>query len=131
VVTIKRVPELVPEEIAKRSGMKLNQPAPIATVDARANDDAISFATPMRNFLDQTGALQGRQCDHEHWHPSMGSGNDHHLVPRRPTSSGNAFPGPTKMDEITGGSPSGGSTMAGADGWRQRQQARRCPPSRQ
>ena len=37
------------------------------------------------------------------------------------------FPGLTKMDEITGGSPYGGSTLAGADGSRQRQQARRCP----
>ncbi len=33
-VTIKRVPELVPEEIAKKSGMKLDQPAPIATVSS-------------------------------------------------------------------------------------------------
>src|SRR5262249_60343234 len=63
-VTIKRVPELVPEEIAKKSGMKLDQPAPIATVDELANYDAIIFGTPtrfgnmcaqMRNFLDQTG----------------------------------------------------------------------------
>src|ERR1700736_3731068 len=65
-VTIKRVPELVPEEIAKKSGMKLDQPAPIATVDELADADAIIFGTPtrfgnmcaqMRNFLDQTGGL--------------------------------------------------------------------------
>src|SRR6187401_2338590 len=63
-VTIKRVPELVSEEVAKKSGMKLNQSAPIATVDEIANYDAIIFGTPtrfgnmcaqMRNFLDQTG----------------------------------------------------------------------------
>ena len=63
-VTIKCVPELVPEEIAKKSGMKLDQPARIATVDELANYDAIIFGTPtrfgnmcaqMRNFLDQTG----------------------------------------------------------------------------
>ena len=63
-VTVKRVPELVPEEIAKKSGMKLDQPAPIATVDELADYDAIIFGTPtrfgnmcaqMRNFLDQTG----------------------------------------------------------------------------
>src|SRR4029434_10546869 len=62
--TIKRVPELVPEEVAKKSGLKLNQAAPIATVDELANYDAIVFGTPtrfgnmcaqMRNFLDQTG----------------------------------------------------------------------------
>src|SRR5260370_33780749 len=63
-VTVKRVPELEPEEIAKKSGMKLDQPAPIATVDELADYDAIIFGTPtrfgnmcaqMRNFLDQTG----------------------------------------------------------------------------
>jgi NAD(P)H dehydrogenase (quinone) len=65
-VTIKRVPELVPEEVARKAGMKLDQPAPIATVDELANYDAIIFGTPtrfgnmcaqMRNFLDQTGGL--------------------------------------------------------------------------
>jgi NAD(P)H dehydrogenase (quinone) len=63
-VTIKRVPELPPEEIAKKARMKLDQPAPIASVDELANYDAIIFGTPtrfsnmcaqMRNFLDHTG----------------------------------------------------------------------------
>jgi ABC-type uncharacterized transport system substrate-binding protein len=39
-VTIKRVPELVPEEVAKKAGMKLNQAAPIATVDELPSYDA-------------------------------------------------------------------------------------------
>src|SRR5258705_13315592 len=65
-VTIKRVPELVPEEVAKKSGMKLNQPAPVAKPEELADYDAIIFGTPtrfgnmaaqMRNFLDQTGPL--------------------------------------------------------------------------
>jgi NAD(P)H dehydrogenase (quinone) len=65
-VTIKRVPELVSEEVAKKSGMKLDQRAPIASVDELPNYDAIIFGTPtrfgnmcaqMRNFLDQTGGL--------------------------------------------------------------------------
>src|SRR3974390_2277028 len=65
-VTIKRTPELVPEEVAKKSGMKLDQPAPICSVDELATYDAIIFGTPtrfgnmcaqMRNFLDQTGGL--------------------------------------------------------------------------
>jgi NAD(P)H dehydrogenase (quinone) len=47
-VTVKRVPELVPEETAKKSGMKLDQPAPIATVDELADYDAIIFGTPTR-----------------------------------------------------------------------------------
>ena len=47
-VTIKRVPELVPEEVAKKSGMKLDQPAPICSVDELATYDAIIFGTPTR-----------------------------------------------------------------------------------
>ena len=65
-VTIKRVPELVPEEVAKKSGFKLDQAAPIATVDELPGYDAIIIGTPtrfgnmtsqMKNFLDQTGGL--------------------------------------------------------------------------
>jgi NAD(P)H dehydrogenase (quinone) len=65
-VIIKRVPELVPEEVAKQSHFKLDQPAPIATVDELPDYDAIIFGVPtrfgnmpaqMKNFLDQTGAL--------------------------------------------------------------------------
>ena len=65
-VTIKRVPELVPEDVARKSGIKLDQAAPIAKPDELADYDAVIFGTPtrygnmcaqMRNFLDQTGAL--------------------------------------------------------------------------
>jgi NAD(P)H dehydrogenase (quinone) len=65
-VTIKRVPELVPEDVAKKAHMKLDQKAPIATVDELPDYDAIIFGVPtrfgnmaaqMRNFLDQTGGL--------------------------------------------------------------------------
>lgn len=65
-VAIKRVPELVPEEIARKSGFKLDQPAPIATVAELPEYDAIIFGTgtrygnmtaQMKNFIDQTGAL--------------------------------------------------------------------------
>lgn len=63
---VKRVPELVPEEVARKSGYKLDQPAPIATVDELPGYDAIIFGTPtrygnmtaqMKNFIDHTGAL--------------------------------------------------------------------------
>jgi NAD(P)H dehydrogenase (quinone) len=66
VVDIKRVPELVPEEIAKTAHYKLDQKAPIATVDDLANYDAIivgvgtrfgRMASQMGNFLDQAGGL--------------------------------------------------------------------------
>src|SRR6266850_5348042 len=65
-VAIQRVPELMPEDVARRAGAKLDQEAPIATVDDLPNYDAIIFGTPtrfgnmcaqMRNFLDQTGGL--------------------------------------------------------------------------
>jgi NAD(P)H dehydrogenase (quinone) len=63
---IKRVPELVPEGVAKQSGFKLDQKAPIATIAELADYDAIIFGSgtrfgvftsQMRNFLDQTGPL--------------------------------------------------------------------------
>src|SRR5690349_9914594 len=65
-IIIKRVPELMSEEVAQRVGAKLDQKAPIATVDELQNYNAIIFGTPtrfgnmcaqMRNFLDQTGKL--------------------------------------------------------------------------
>jgi NAD(P)H dehydrogenase (quinone) len=141
-VTIKRVPELVPEEIAKKSGMKLDQPAPIATVDELANYDAIIFGTPtrfgnmcaqMRNFLDQTGG---------HWMKGALVGKVGSVFASTATQHGGqettitsfhstllhqgmiivglpyAFPGLTNMNEITGGSPYGASTLANADGSR-------------
>src|SRR5258708_38235252 len=68
-VTIKRVPDLLPEDVARKAGAKLDQAAPIATVDELTNYDAITFGTPtrfgnmcaqMRNFLDQTGVTLPR-----------------------------------------------------------------------
>ncbi|WP_345900225.1 NAD(P)H:quinone oxidoreductase, partial [Martelella sp. UBA3392] len=65
-VTLKRVPELVPEEVAKNSGFKLDQEAPIADPNELADYDAIIFgcgtrygtvASQMRNFIDQTGGV--------------------------------------------------------------------------
>src|SRR5471032_522566 len=65
-VDVKRVPELLPPEVAKSSHFKVDQAAPIATIDELANYDAILFGTPtrfgnmagqMRNFLDQGGGL--------------------------------------------------------------------------
>ncbi|HPU16599.1 MAG TPA: NAD(P)H:quinone oxidoreductase, partial [Polymorphobacter sp.] len=69
--TVKRVPEIVPPEVAAASHFKTDQAAPVATVDELADYDAIIIGTPtrfgnmaaqMKNFLDQTGALwfQGR-----------------------------------------------------------------------
>ena len=142
-VDIKRVPELVPEEIAKRSGMKLNQRALIATVDELANYDAIIFGTPtrfgnmcaqMRNFLDQTGglwmkgALVGKVGSVFTSTGTQHGGQETTITSFHSTLLHQgmilvglpyAFPGLTKMDEITGGSPYGASTLAGTDGSRQ------------
>jgi hypothetical protein len=65
-ITLLRVPELISEEVARKSGYKLDQKAPIATVAELPNYDAIIFGSgtrfsvvtsQMRNFLDQTGSL--------------------------------------------------------------------------
>src|SRR5690554_8066546 len=65
-VSLKRVPETMPEELARKAGAKLDQAAPIATPQELGDYDAILFGTPtrfgnmsgqMRNFLDQTGGL--------------------------------------------------------------------------
>lgn len=68
-VTVKRVPELVPEEVARKSGYQIETGVPVATVDELPTYDAIIFGTPtrfgnmaaqMKNFLDQTGGLWAR-----------------------------------------------------------------------
>ena len=68
-VDIKRVPDLVPEAVAKAAHYKLDQAAPIAVVDDLANYDAIVVGTgtrfgrmssQMANFLDQAGGLWAR-----------------------------------------------------------------------
>ncbi|MFV3129292.1 NAD(P)H:quinone oxidoreductase [Niveispirillum sp. KHB5.9] len=142
-VVVKRVPELVPDDVAKRSGIKLDQEAPVATVDELVNYDAIIFGTPtrfgmmasqMRNFLDQTGGLWakgaligkvgsvfvstatqhgGQEATLLSFHTSL----LHHgmVIAGLPYS----FGGQTRLDEVTGGSPYGATTIAGGDGSRQ------------
>src|ERR1700745_2574986 len=142
-VAIKRVPELVSEEIAKKSGMKLAQRAPIATVDELPNYDAIIFGTPtrfgnmcaqMRNFLDQTGglwmkgALVGKVGSVFASTGTQHGGQETTITSFHSTLLHQgmiivglpyAFPGLTNMNEITGGTPYGASTLANADGSRQ------------
>ena len=63
---VKRVPELVPEDAARKAGIKLDQAAPVADPQELAEYDGFLFGTPtrfgnmasqMKNFLDQTGGL--------------------------------------------------------------------------
>ena len=142
-VDIKRVPETVPDELAKKSGYKLDQEAPIATVDDLANYDAIilgvgtrygRMASQMAAFWDQTGGL---------WAKGALVGKIGGVFTSTATQHGGqettlmstltmllhqgmvvvglpyAWAGQMKLDEITGGSPYGASTITGSDGSRQ------------
>ena len=70
-VIVKRVPELVSEEVQRASKFKMDQPAPIADPNELDRYDGFIFGTgtrfgnmtgQMRNFLDQTGALWFRHA---------------------------------------------------------------------
>ena len=142
-VTMKRVPELMPEEVARKAGMKLDQEAPIATVDELAHYDAIIFGTPtrfgnmaaqMRNFLDQTGslwvkgALVGKVASvfastgTQHGGQETTITSFHHTLMHQGmiiVGLPYSFAGLTRMDQISGGTPYGATTLASADGSRQ------------
>jgi len=140
-VAIKRVPELMPEELARKSGMKWDQKAPIATVDELPGYDAIIICTPtrfgnmaaqMRNFLDQTGghwakgALVGKVAS-VFTSTATGGGNESTILTTIPTllHHGMIYVGlPYAAQELfdishfRGGSPYGAGTVAGPDGKR-------------
>ena len=141
-VDVKRVPELMPDDVAAAAHIKVDQVAPIATPDELANYDAIIFGTPtrfgnmaaqMRNFLDQTGGLWftnalvgkvgsvfcstasqhgGQETTITSFHTTL----LHHgmVIVGLPYT----FKGNTEMGEISGGTPYGATTIAGADGSR-------------
>lgn len=140
-VVVKRVPELVPEEIARKNNFKLDQTAPIAAPTELADYDAIIFGTPtrfgnmasqMRNFLDQTGGLwmNGKligKVGSVFTSTGTGGGNEttitsfwntlaHHgmVIVGLPYSSAEL----TDISAVRGGSPYGAGTIAGADGSR-------------
>ena len=142
-VAIKRVPELVPEAVAKQQHFKLDQAAPIATVDELANYDAIIIGVPtrfgnmpaqMKNFLDQTGGLwfggkligkvgsvfSSSATQHGGQESTILSTHTvllHHgmVIVGLPYS----FQGQMGVKEVTGGSPYGATTIADGDGSRQ------------
>ena len=142
-VAIKRVPELVPEEVARQSHFKLDQAAPIATVDELPNYDAIIIGVPtrfgnmpaqMKNFLDQTGGLwfggkligkvgsvfSSTATQHGGQESTILSTHTvllHHgmVIVGLPYS----FQGQMGVSEVTGGSPYGATTIANGDGSRQ------------
>jgi NAD(P)H dehydrogenase (quinone) len=135
-VAVKRVPELVPDPVAEKAGYKRDQSADIATVPELADYDAIIFGTPtrfgnmasqMKNFLDQCGGL---------WFEDKLVGKVGSVFTSTGSQHGGqestilsfhtvllhlgmvvvglpyTFKGQGRMDEITGGSPYGASTLA-------------------
>ena len=141
-VDIKRVPELVPEELAKKSGYKLDQAAPIATIDELSGYDAIiigagtrfgTAASQLRNFLDQTGGLwasgafTGKVGSAFTSTASQHGGQETTLIGMIQTLLHHgmvvaglpyAWQGQLRLDEVTGGSPYGATTITGGDGSR-------------
>ena len=142
-VDIKRVPELVPEEVARKSHFKLDQAAPIAKVEELADYDAIIVGTgtrfgrvssQMASFLDQAGGL---------WASGKLNGKVGGAFTSTATQHGGqemtlfslianllhfglvvvglpySFQEQMTLSEITGGSPYGATTIAGGDGSRQ------------
>ncbi len=142
-VVVKRVPELMPPDAAKSAGFKLDQAAPIAIVEELPSYDGIIFGTPtrfgnmaaqMRNFFDQTGG---------HWANGALIGKVGSVFTSTATQHGGqestilsfhitllhqgmvivglpySFAGQMRLDEITGCSPYGASTIAGGKGERQ------------
>ena len=141
-VDIKRVPELVPEDVARKSHYKLDQPAPVATIAELADYDAIIVGTPtrfgnmsaqMRNFFDQTGglwakgALAGKVAS---VFTSTGTGGGQEMTITSTWTTlahhgmiivpiGYTTPALFDVSQVGGGTPYGASTIAGGDGSRQ------------
>ncbi len=141
-VTVKRVPELVPEDVAKASHYKMDQAAPIATPDELADYDAIIFgcgtrfgtvASQMRNFIDQTGglwakgALIGKVGSVFTSTATQHGGQESTILSFIPTLLHHgmvvvglpySFQAQMGLDEILGASPYGAATITGGDGSR-------------
>jgi NAD(P)H dehydrogenase (quinone) len=142
-VDIKRVPETTPLEAAKAAHFKLDQSAPIATIEELANYDAIVVGSPTRfgrlasqmaSFLDQAGGLWMRGALHGKVGGAFTSTATQHggqevtlfsiitnllhfgmVIVGLPYS----HQGQMTLDEIVGGSPYGATTVAGGAGQRQ------------
>ena len=131
------MPELVPKEVAKQSGFKLDQKAPIATIAELADYDAIIFGSgtrfvvftsQMRNFLDQTGplwmkgALVGKVGSVFTGAGTQHGGQESTILSMIPTLLHHRLPysfqGQSTMDEISGCSPYGAPTITKPDGSR-------------
>lgn len=140
-VTVKRVPETMPPDVAKKAGAKMDQAAPVADPKELCDYDAILFGTPtrfgnmaaqMRNFLDQTGGLWVKgslvgKVASVFASTGTGGGNESTILTFIPTLLHHgmiyvglpyACPELTDISEVKGGSPYGAATIAGPDGSR-------------
>jgi NAD(P)H dehydrogenase (quinone) len=142
-VDIKRVPELVPEEIARKAHYKLDQPAPIAKVEDLTGYDAIivgagtrfgRISSQMANFLDQAGGLWARGALNGKVGGAFTSTATQHGGQEMTLFSiitnllhfgmvivglDYGYAGQMTLAEITGGTPYGATTITGGDGSRQ------------
>ena len=142
IVDVKRVPELVPFDVAKASHYKMDQPAPIALVSDLENYDAIIFGTgtrfgrmtsQMAAFLDQAGGLWARGALHGKVGAAFTSTATQHGGQEMTLFSiitnmlhlgmvivglDYGFAGQMGLDLAHGGSPYGATTIAGGDGSR-------------
>jgi NAD(P)H dehydrogenase (quinone) len=142
-VDVKRVPETVPEEIARGAFFKLDQTAPIAAIHELADYDAIivgsgtrfgRISSQMAAFLDQAGGLWMRGALHGKVGGAFSSTGTQHGGQETTLFSmitnllhfgmiivglDYGHTGQMTLDEITGGSPYGATTIAGGDGSRQ------------
>jgi NAD(P)H dehydrogenase (quinone) len=141
-VDIKRVPETVPEELARKSGYKLDQAAPIATINDLTEYDAVIFGfgtrfgrmpAQMAAFLDQagglwaSGALVGKVGSIFTSTATQHGGQETTIMGSIPTllhfgmvvvGLPYAWAGQMTLDEMTGGSPYGAATITGGQGQR-------------
>ncbi|MDR3440158.1 NAD(P)H:quinone oxidoreductase [Telmatospirillum sp.] len=143
VVDIKRVPETVPEEVAKAAHFKIDQDAPVAKVEDLAAYDAIIVGTgtrfgrmssQMASFFDQAGGLWARGALNGKVGGAFTSTATQHGGQETTLFSvitnllhfgmvivglDYGYAGQMTLDEVTGGSPYGATTIAGGDGSRQ------------
>ena len=142
-VDVKRVPETLPADVAKASHFKLEQQAAVANIEDLANYDAIIVGTPTRfgrvasqmaSFLDQGGGLWLRGALHGKVGGAFTSTGTQHggqevtlfsiitnLLHFGMTIIGlnYGFSGQMELNDVTGGSPYGATTITGGDGSRQ------------
>jgi NAD(P)H dehydrogenase (quinone) len=140
---VKRVPELVPEEIARSAHFKIDQPAPVATVGELPDYDAIILGVPTRygrmasqmaNFWDQAGGVWAQGQLNGKVGSVMASTATQHGGQETTLFSGitnlmhfgmiivglpYSYQGQMVIDEVVGGSPYGATTVSGGQGERQ------------